>query len=336
MDRSTGSRPTSADVARLAGVSRATVSYVMNGKGDGRISDSTRARVLAAVRKLEYAPNATARTLRAGHGDVVLMPLPSLPLSPPVDAHIEYLDQELAARGLRLLLHGDRAGKGGAGVRSFAELRPAAVLLDAARCTPSAVRLLRRAGTQVLAIGRVRGGHVPFLPMDPIAVARLATRYLLDQGHLSLACLVPGPPLESLSEPRFAAVQAMAEPAGVHVERVDCDINVDSLRAAATSWRDPARRPSAVYAYNDEFALLLIQALRDVGLRVPQDLAVIGSGNYPLGAMLRPLLTTTYLQPDVMARAEASSLRRLIDGEELDRAQVAEAMEPVLEARESA
>ncbi|MFD4254325.1 LacI family DNA-binding transcriptional regulator [Amycolatopsis thermoflava] len=337
MTSGSGSRPTSADVARLAGVSRATVSYVLNGKDGHRVSEATRDKVLAAVRTLDYAPNAAARTLRAGHGDVVLMPLPSLPLSPPIDANIQHLDRELAERGLRLLLHGDRSGAGAAGVRSFAELRPAAVLLDAHRCTPSAVRLLTGAGAVVLAIGKPRSARVPYLPMDSVAVARLATRYLLDRGHRRLACLVPGPPLVPLSEPRFAAVAGLAADAGVPVERVDCHMDVDSLRPAVARWRGSARRrPTAVYAYNDEFALLLIEALRGAGLRVPGDIAVIGSGSFPMGAVLRPTLTTTHIPAGQIARAQASTVRRLLDGEPLNHEEMAAAMQPVLTVRESA
>lgn len=331
-----GPRPTSADVARLAGVSRATVSFVLNDKDSHRVSKPTRARVLEAVQTLGYAPNAAARNLRAGHGDAVLMPLPSLPLAAPWNANIQYLDRELAERGLRLLLQGVRSSSGAAGMRSFAELRPAAVLLEAARCTPSAVRLLEGAGAVVLAVGRPRRARVPFLPVDPDAVARLAARYLLDEGHTRLACLVPGPPLASLAESRFAVVEEVAQDAGVAAERVDCDMALDSLTATVRTWRESTERPTAVYAYNDEYALLLIEALRGVGLRVPDDIAVVGSGDFPMGAILSPSLTTTHYQVERMARAEASAVRRLLDGQPLDEEEMAAAAQPALVVRESA
>src|SRR5438105_4346468 len=100
--------PTSTDVAKTAGVSRTTVSYVLNGTEDGRISQATRAKVLAAVRQLGYAPNAQARLLRAGTSDVVLMPMPRDPLGPMFDTLLSSLSTELADRGLTLLIQGHR------------------------------------------------------------------------------------------------------------------------------------------------------------------------------------------------------------------------------------
>ncbi|MET9660641.1 substrate-binding domain-containing protein [Streptomyces sp. NPDC006510] len=116
---------------------------------------------------------------------------------------------------------------------------------------------------------------------------------------------------------RFDAMTAVAGGAGVPVQRVDCTLSTDSPAPAVAAWRDPDRRPEAVYAYNDEFALVLIQALRDAGLDVPRDIAVAGSDNLPLGAALRPQLTTTYLDLPAAA-AVARTMERLLQGEDLD------------------
>jgi LacI family transcriptional regulator len=128
----------------------------------------------------------------------------------------------------------------------------------------------------------------------------------------------------------------VAQEAGVAVERVDCDMALDSLTATVQTWRESADRPTAVYAYNDEYALLLIEALRGVGLRVPDDIAVVGSGDFPMGAILSPSLTTTHYQVERMARAEASAVRRLLDGQPLDHEEMAAAAQPALVVRESA
>ena len=101
---------TSADVAREAGVSRATVSHVLNDVGRGRVSDATRARVLAAADRLGYVPNAAAAALRAGRTSLVLVGLPAWPLGPPVAAAISSLVGELARRGYTPLVHMDHAG----------------------------------------------------------------------------------------------------------------------------------------------------------------------------------------------------------------------------------
>lgn len=329
------SGPTSADVARRAGVSRATVSHVLN-ETDHPISASTRERVLAAARDLQYVPNASARALRAGRSRTVLLPMSRSGPLPGQDVFLAHLDRELAQRGLDLLLHGDHTASGVEGARLWAELRPAAVYLDASRGTPSALDLLRQAGVKtVLLSGIPAVPYAPSVPIDPSAVARLAARHLLAQGHRRLACLVPGGERRGMAERRFEAVAETAREQDALVERVDCDLAIDAVAPAVARWRDPAHRPDAVYAYNDEFALMLIHTLREAGLEVPRDLAVIGSGNQPLGAILRPTLTTTHLVVPDLARAVASSLRRLLDGRDLDPT-LAEAVQPQLIVRASA
>ncbi|WP_306322063.1 MULTISPECIES: LacI family DNA-binding transcriptional regulator [unclassified Streptomyces] len=331
-------RPTSADVARRAGVSRTTVSYVLNGRSEQGISETTRRRVLSAVEELGYAPNAAASTLRAGRSSVVLLPMWNLPSSPATDAYIDHLSRELEERDLSLLIHGDRTASGVEGARIWAALRPAAVLVDVARCPPDAAELLHRAEIVTLLTFSTdpRAAHAPGLPEDLAAVARCAAQYLVDRGHRRLASLVPGGELADLGALRLDAVREVADAAGVPVRRVDCELGTDSIAAAIASWSDPAVRPSAVYAYNDEFALALIQVLRDNGLRVPEDIAVIGSGDFPMGSVLRPRLTTAHVPADARAKAVATAVRRLLDGEGVDQDEVAAAVRPRLVVRESA
>src|SRR3954470_23628440 len=98
-------RITSADVAREAGVSRTTVSYVLNETPHQKIPDATRQRVLDAVARLEYAPSAAARALQSGRSDVVLCLLPDWPIGPTVGALLEYLSAALAEQRLTFVAH---------------------------------------------------------------------------------------------------------------------------------------------------------------------------------------------------------------------------------------
>src|SRR6185312_14686232 len=93
-------RVTSADVAREAGLSRATVSYVLNDTPHQKIPDETRQRVLATAARLGYAPSAAARALRSGRSELVLCLLPDWPMGPQVGEMLEHLSSSLAQYGL--------------------------------------------------------------------------------------------------------------------------------------------------------------------------------------------------------------------------------------------
>src|SRR5262245_50720847 len=120
-------RVTSADVAREAGVSRATVSYVLNNTPHQKIPEQTRQRVLDAATRLGYAPSAAARALRGGRSDLVLCLLPDWPIGPETGATLENLSASLSEHGLTLVVH-PRAR----GTRPISEIwkamTPAAVL----------------------------------------------------------------------------------------------------------------------------------------------------------------------------------------------------------------
>jgi DNA-binding LacI/PurR family transcriptional regulator len=162
-------------------------------------------------------------------------------------------------------------------------------------------------------------------------VAELATRHLLAHGHRRLACLVPRGDIAALARARFYAVTTLAGQKGLPAQRVDCALDTENLAGTVDSWRDPQRRPDAFYAYNDEYALVLIQALENAGLRVPDDIAVIGSDNLPLGSALRPHLTTTYLD---LTPAAAAAIETLLQGGDLSPGPAA--APPKLVIRESA
>ncbi len=120
--------PTSADVARLAGVSRATVSYVLNNTSAVRISEPTRRRVHEAAKELGYVPHAAARSLRAGHSRMVLMPAPSFPVGPLYSRFIGELQWALGRLDYTVVQYGSVGEYGDEAARAWAELRPVAVL----------------------------------------------------------------------------------------------------------------------------------------------------------------------------------------------------------------
>jgi DNA-binding LacI/PurR family transcriptional regulator len=307
-----GRAPTSADVARLAGVSRSTVSLVVNDVPTARIPKATRERVLAAVAELGYAPDISARRLRAGTSRLVLMPLPQIPLNPAIDTMIEHLSEKLHASGLTLLVHGDRRVTGTAAARTWAELRPAVVLVEAGRCTKPSVALLRRAGTEVLMISERPVPWADTLEFDQGRVGAEAAAHLLAVGHRRLAAIVPAGPLEGLGRARAEGLVHAARAAGAHSEEIIMEATQESAAAVAAAVRRPGG-PTAVFTYNDEYGALLHRALDDQGAVMPDDVALVGADNLPIATFLRPALSSLALNPLEIADRMCTAIRSMLD-----------------------
>lgn len=294
--------PTSADVARLAGVSRATVSYVLNGSDTVRITDGTRARVRQAADELGYVPHAAARHLRAGRSRTVLLSAPSVPAGPLYAAFSHEVQRELRQRGYTVV-HVSSGAPDEPGepadtsvdVRAWAELRPvAAVALPPLVLTPQDVRLLKRSGTRVvITVGppRVAGAHT--LTLDQRRVGAAAVAHLVERGRSRIGVVVPEEPgLRPFSAPRLAGARTEAASCGAHVQPLPLDWSEASAAGLAAHW--PGL--DAVFAYNDEYAVLLTRALLDAGHRVPDDIAVIGADNLLLARLMRPRLTSVHVE----------------------------------------
>lgn len=310
-----GRPATSDDVARLAGVSRATVSYVLNGVPASRISPVTAARVREAAGELGYVPHALARSLRAGRSELVLVPRMTSPPGPMLDSFQEALEGRLAELGYTVIVHGDRRVRGMAGARVWASLRPAGIVVETRRLTRQSVEVLRSAGvTAILGLGWTASRLVPTLVTDHAGVGASAAEHLLATGRRRLAAVVPrDPQLLDLGLERMTGFRTAAGRQGVGIERVDLAFDpADAARLARRWARGP--RPGGVFAYNDDHAMLLMRAVLDAGLRVPEDVAVVGADDLPLCELLRPRLTSVHMEAVSSARSVADTLHGLVRG----------------------
>ncbi len=308
-----GQRVTSADVAAAAGVSRATVSYVLNGVHD-RISERTRERVFDAAERLGYVPNAVASALRAGRTEIVLLALPSWPLGPAVAEWVSTGVAALEELGYTPLVHFKHGDDAASFSRACDRVRPVALVAPGEDLPPARVVSLRENGTRgLLAIAPEPLAHVATIVVDQGIVGEIAATHLIDRGHRTIVALVP-------AEPEFAEIgaerlrgaerAAAAHGATVLPVRGECSAP-DIARALAPVLGE---RPSALYAFNDEFALGAIEALTDAGLSVPGDVAVIGCDDSQ--AARRTRLTTIRLGDPDSWRTYVARLQRMIEGDD--------------------
>ncbi|SEB83861.1 LacI family DNA-binding transcriptional regulator [Streptomyces sp. TLI_105] len=304
--------PTSADVARLAGVSRATVSYVLNNTSAVRISEPTRQRVREAAEELGYVPHAAARSLRAGHSRMVLIPSSHVPVGPLYSQFFNDFQWALRRLDYTVVQYGSVGLEAEEAARAWAELRPVAVVsLGEVELTEQGVEILKRSGARaVITLGtqRVEGAHA--LVLEQGRVGEVATEHLLGTGRRRIGVVVPEEPgLAMFSGPRLDGARRAAGAAGATVVPLPLRYEEESAAALAARWRELGL--DGVFAYNDEYAMLLMRALQDTGISVPEETAVVGADDLLLGRLLRPRLSTVRIDM-VLGRELAELVDRAV------------------------
>jgi DNA-binding LacI/PurR family transcriptional regulator len=285
-------RPTSADVARRAGVSRATVSYVLNDAPHQSIPDATRQRVLTAAEELDYTPHAAARTLRAGESRLVLFINAGIPHGANLSVMIDTLSAEVAASGRSLVIWQQQDPAELAA--TLAHLQPA-MAITLGRLTEGQRELLARARIPSVETGT---GDDP----DAAGIgAALQIRYLASRGHHQLGYLTTSDPRFGMfAGPRLAGARsACAEmglgPPAVAELAAPPDVSVDELSAILETWTSLAHPVTAVACYNDIFAMACLAAASRAMLSVPGQVAVIGMDDEAMSGYTLPALTTIRL-----------------------------------------
>ncbi|HEX6518786.1 MAG TPA: LacI family DNA-binding transcriptional regulator [Streptosporangiaceae bacterium] len=286
-----GRRLTSADVARESGVSRATVSYVLNGAPNQVISAQTRQRVMEAAERLGYAPYAPARALRSGRSDVVLFLIPEWPIGTAIASLIEHLSARLADVGLTLVVHAHPRA-----ARPVSELWKAiapAALINHQALSPAEEAAAEKAGMLVVTpVFRPRGGRT-FRSFQR-RIGELQVHHLADIGHRRLGFAMPEDDrLQAFTAPRRdGVIQACAE-RGLPAPMV-LTVPLDAAAAAPAVRQWAAAEPpvTGLCGYNDEVALAVLAGMRKLRLHAPGDLAVIGVDDIPAARLGVPPLTT--------------------------------------------
>ncbi|WP_402468458.1 LacI family DNA-binding transcriptional regulator [Isoptericola aurantiacus] len=303
---------TSADVARAAGVSRTTVSYVLNDTPGTNISEGTREQVLAAAARLGYAPSAAARALRRGQSDLVVCVLPDWPTGPVVDTVLDLLTDNLAERGLFLLVHHHRSSRP---LRELWKAVTPRVVVGLTHFPADDLRALRQAGIEVVGAGDVDDdGHAGIDEGNQRALGALQVEHLGSRGHRRLA-------VATTQDGR------LQEFAGLRADGIRQACARLELPAPPTAVVDPARPAAAVVrrwaaegieavaCYNDEIALAVLAGAREAGLDVPGDLAVMGLDDVPAAALTSPPLTTITQPSAAQAHHLAACVEAVLDGE---------------------
>jgi DNA-binding LacI/PurR family transcriptional regulator len=309
--------PTSQDVARQAQVSRATVSYVLNDVEDAGISEATRQRVLQAAADLGYIPHKTASSLRSGQSDLVLLPFPNWPLNQNSQAFFQGLALGLDRLGYSVMLHFFGQSDKESLARKIASYHPIGVIVGAQDLSDANVELLYRSGVKVILSYEVSpDSRISSIFMDFAVVGKCVGEYFYAKGHRHVAAIVPKDErIVHLGLQRLEGLQQAAAESGLRVERVDLGYDMMDAEALARKWAS-GPRPTGVFTYNDDYGLLLMGALQDVGLAIPEDVALIGCDDLPICEMVRPKLTSVNNPSDILVENFVVAFHRMIHGQE--------------------
>jgi DNA-binding LacI/PurR family transcriptional regulator len=301
--------PTMNDVARLAGVSIATVSHVVN--GTRFVSAERVERVHAAMSELGYTPDATARSLRVGRTDTLGLVVPDN--SNPFFATLaRWIEEASFESGYTTILanSNERADREHRYVSTLVSKRVDGLILSPSRGDHSALtRLLQNAGTPVVVVDRDASlPNADIVLYDNEGGSHDATRHLLELGHRSIACIA-GPSDTSSSADRVRGFRRAIAEAGLPEPLVvEADFHFAGGREATARLLDDQTGCTALVAGNDLMAAGAIRELHSRGLRVPEDISVIGFDDAPLAEMVFPALTTMRQPLEAMAHAAVSLL----------------------------
>lgn len=309
------------DVARRSGVSTATVSRALNGRPD--VSERTRARVADVARELGYLPNQPARALVRRRSDTVGLIWDTTYVAhagrvPFLQDLLIGLKMALADTGYHLMLISPKAADEGA--EAFLQIASQhsldGVVLMGVDQNKIAVTTLIKSGLSVVGFDLpVRGIRSSYVSTDNVAGGALAARYLAGLGHLRIA-IISGPDNQLPAVERRDGYLAAMNELGLPVPAayvLHGDFFVTSGHARMQELLALDERPTAVFVAGDNMATGAMRAIQEAGLRVPEDISIVGYDDVEIAALVQPALTTIRQDFLAMGTEAVAMLRELID-----------------------
>lgn len=308
---------TLSDIAREAGVSKMTASRAIN--NHPRVSVVTRERILKVADRLNYKPNRFARALRTNSSHLIGIVVPDLMHSFFADMSRGVEESSRPAGYLNVICNTEENTE-----TEIAEVEALLTHTDGLIVTtalPTAdsrfYRKIIKGGAHIVLIDRyLRGLKCPVVKADDVLAGFLATEHLIKLGHTKIGHLFgPGTSnandrldgyRKALKKHRLKYDSRLVRIAGYPYEISSFDV--------VRCWLKEARRPTAIFAFNDPLGIGASRAVEDIGLRVPEDIAIVGCGNIHYGELLKVPLTTISWSAREMGQAAAVKLIEMIEG----------------------
>jgi DNA-binding LacI/PurR family transcriptional regulator len=325
-----GPRPTQRQIAEEVGVSRTTVSLVLNDVPDVRISPETRQRILEVARRLDYYPHAAARRLVSGKTRTIALVWHRGPNATYRDAFLPGLLQGITRAahqyGYHVLFRPIEPNEPDHGYveLAFSHYTDGLVLSGPRSDDPHLFKL-HKDGFPLVLHGLLPETNIPSVDVDNVHGAMVAVNHLLALGHQRIGMITNAPLAYAASHQRLKGYRQALERASLtYDESLVQQGNFDGGSGQVAMERllahdDP---PTAVFVASDMVAMGALQAIRDRGLRIPEDVAIVGFDDITTARFVTPALTTVRVPTFALGWSTAEILIRLIEGDTIDQPHV--------------
>lgn len=302
-------QPTQVDVAKRAGVSRATVSYVINGQANGRVPEETRQRVLDAVAELGYLPDARAQALRSGSTKTIGIIIPDIH-NPHFWEYVDGIQQEARAAGYHLLVSSTALSQQYEidTLKELARRRIDGLIIQGSftsrsdKSTQILKQLLKRQ-IPIVKIGDTTG-EIDSVWADYHTVTNEVMTYLFSLNHRRIG-FIYGVQAPILAEDRLQPYQEFLETSGIPATEeliVHCGPTIEDGYQAARHLLSLSPRPTAVIAINDLLAIGALRAAADLDIHVPSQFSLVSYDDISMSRYQIPRLTTVSKEPTKLGR----------------------------------
>ena len=312
-------RPTIKDVAREAGVSINTVSRALNGKPD--VNPETKRLVLEAAQRLKYTPNKLARGLRSNKTGVIGVIVADI-ANPFFSAVVKGMGKAAKGLGYSIILQdtGENYENEEEAIRIMISEQVDGLLITPVQTENRSIHTLQESGIPFVLVARHFSDlDTDYVVVDDVQGGYLATTHLIEKGHEKIA-FINGPACNSSAIERFQGYKKA-------LEEHNIELNEKLMRNGALTMEDGythgkallmghGPRPTALFTFSDFVALGAMKAVREVGLRIPDDIAIVGYDDIDFAFCLEVPLTTVRVLKKEMGKKAVSVLEKKIDEHE--------------------
>jgi DNA-binding LacI/PurR family transcriptional regulator len=295
-------------VANHAGVSIATVSRVL--AGSRKVTPQTRERVMQAVEELNFEPNPSARRLAYKKTETIALVFPDIS-GPFYSTVIRGVEQEAGRHNHNVLIYGTHGKEGSGRYLRTLSSKVDGLIIMARSVDEDSLLSLERQGVPFVLLGHSNGQiQCSTIEVDNEAGAYQAAAHLLEHGHQRIG-IITGPEDSPDNKGRLQGYRKALLQKGISIEHnmiVPGNFKYEEGQIAIRRLLEAVSPPTAVLAANDEMAMGALDAAVQLGLRVPEELAVIGFDDIQMAAATRPSLTTVHQPMQLLGEAAARLL----------------------------